>query len=1791
MYRPIDPNDEEFQPRRGIGYIPIEQNPEVQQKFLRPREPEPAPKSPGLFSMSNLKYFPESMIEVIGRNALVPISSGFAEAAGGAIGGIDRLFKRAESKIFGGPQDESENPIAKWFNKTSQIIERDLGPVYNYDADDPNIVQQFMKAAGSAAAYYVPGVGLSSASHAVIKSPKILKLVANGTMTLLEASHEAGEIYKQLKAQGKSTEEANKIADRALTVNALVLGLTNHYGILKEGSSILRKTLMSGPLEGIQEGIQQGISNVSTGKPFYEGVLKSAAFGTIIGAAIAGSQPNPAQQTGTEQNQTPPSNSKIQVIGQSPQTSHPLQQFEPGGNSFLTMKTYDTMIADGGDATVVYKDIKNKIYQPDIAKHIISDLKGSFELQGQPELGIQIAKALEVDVNNLTSKKVLDVGNKMVTEFLAKTSPVIAEDTSNLGDKETIEIAGQTLNVEDTHPEVIRNIQMINSELPTEAEIASAKPSELDTMVQHLENIRENLSKRISEPAALVSGLEGGQQYPQLVQNINNYIDRLQSAVEARLPRPISVDLSIEQQLSLMKPTEARKMLLSKDSNVSDPEGKLLQKVGNQSKGFLSNNFRQKPELLQGKKEGVITDTYILINNKTIAGRLYADFSKKNPGVKASGTFPDWKRIMPTGKGQKASIKGYVTRSKDKIVMAILQAGDTQVAVDADKLAFMVKHLPNAEMEIHGERKPVVFREKGKVVGLLMPLNDLPKDIKFEVEKAPEPKKVETDSKLSAESRTSKFSPAQQAVAKVSPALDPVVKKEVENPDPESRFSVAQKAGEVANELFIIPNAETSTFLDKIRPAATPSEFQFRIDQLNKFRSLHAITARTGGISNKKAAGQFQGFKGEFLVIPKTGLVKLRDHIVKSPRDYMIVMSHELGHAIEFNLLGSNNKNTLDVFGKDLSAETKKTILAELKAVTHDLVGQEKARDGASYYHRPTELLARFFQKMFESPGNLNELAPTALEHIEKQSVNNPLISDFIEAASGSIDKPTGIKTPNWFADRKQIMQKYLGYRAGSMAYGRETAWRAMRERAKIVIEKSVKEKFKNIKDDAGTIFAAVESIKVTKDGEPEFGTRDFEYAKSEAESVKLASAGWVATGKIEIVDGKAVKQFAKARYTPEQAKQIFDSLSPEGQQLVKDFTASRDEAKDFFNRELIKDINEINSNIEGWAHRYWEDSYLPENTGKGQKFRFKTASSKKFRSGEEGYVQDLKKSMTRALVDLQTEKSWNDFIEKQFARVTKPIAEGAEPEQGWVEVVGKLKTGIGRGVEKRTVIIKDDKGLIAKQTRYQMPQAIYSRYKLITEGVQEATLALRIVNNVNRYWRINILAHPGTATTNVISGSIQYSSKVLSDFYKEALSGNLTMPQTKKNISAMITTLTPKGWANAPDWIYGSDLSNFYGQFSEQKFKTGKKLDIYGDKVLKLFSIYERYWKKVIITAENGGELAKLDKMTKEGLIEPTEEENDLIAQINSEVDMYAYDYDNVPLWMESWQKSPLGGLVKPFITYPYKYAKQITSMVNSAFDQNLPWEERVSKIMALSTIMFMYAAIRELRKKKQLTPEGGAESPAQVSPRGRFFLKTDSEGKEIFTRTAKYPFINLSETGLQLVDGNFESATNIATDMLGSVGPLAVVGLTLIGYKNKYQTFTPTPIIIGQTAASFVPLGRVITDFAKMLDPYQRKPRTFGQTFTSLIPVWTDNESLRVKLRGEQKFLRIPIEGAIEGKSEEGFQRTTTDEILKNYWPDIMVSMLTGVYVNRIDPEWAKAFLTREEINRQKKLDKDEE
>jgi hypothetical protein len=1046
-------------------------------------------------------------------------------------------------------------------------------------------------------------------------------------------------------------------------------------------------------------------------------------------------------------------------------------------------------------------------------------------------------------------------------------------------------------------------------------------------------------------------------------------------------------------------------------------------------------------------------------------------------------------------------------------------------------------------------------------------------------------------------------------------------------------FQAVTEAGEI----------QASVAKSETNPAKSPQDLAERIEQLNKLGQSQRILRKTGGVSKKHLGHFASGPKAT--KIYKAGKIELRDETVKNQQSYMSTLAHELGHGIEHKITGATNQRTYEVFGRNLTKEQLKTIDQELRAVTNELVGELTASANPSYYHKKTELLARFFESIFTRPGGIEDVrvvAPESVALFEKMAMENPIISEFMEAVAGTIDKGQ-LKHILW-RDLREIFQKKLGKRNGDQAYFTITRLNQMRGRTEAVMSKLVDEKFTGkttklqklnvfkkdkIQDSQEDLFNAIESIKVTKDGEPEFGTRFFLNAKNKKEIADLEENGYrplIEDGEqvFDLIHGERLPRYFKVRYTPEQAQAFFDKLSPAGKELVKDFTAARDEAKDFFNRETVKFAYNVNGNIEGWIHHYGFPERKSFGLG-GDRFKFKTAAARKQRQEVEGYTKEVREGMKKVLTEFQNEKDYNNFLKDFIPLVTRPIGDKELPLPGWVRVEGGIERGGIHRPYERNVMMKDKSGkpIPLKQPQYQMPKEIYDQFKLIRDGAEEATNMMRIARSAAGVTTANILLHPGSITTNVVGGGLLGTTKILEDFYRELFTGKVGFPQTRRNIFGAVKVLLPAGWDDAPDWGYGGQRTAFYGQFAEKApgmnkggslklrlkntvkdFNKDKAADLaeqaaeeFTQKGLYLYGLTERYFKKWVSLAEGAKDLKSLEVITKDGLRDLDQMEKELLDEITEAVDRFTLDYNNVAPQLAAWNRNPAGRTIKPFTIYLYKIAKFMLDRVQGAFDGTIPAGERFYRLAAFATMMTLMVQLINQAEDKSETPKPGVNTPSAVDPSSKLYIGKADDGQEKFTKMSKHAYFAQVEIAMNLKNREYEAAWRNVQDFIGSLGPVGALGAMLLGYRKDFQQYMDPGAIVGQTVKPIIPAFRIWDDIAAYYDPYQRKQTGFLQGFTSGSPLhaplftdilgWTDREE-QLEKRGEIRKLQVPLEGGVQPFGDiagEGKRRTTSDMYLRNYKEDILKQLFLGIYIRRIDPDIAEAFKIREEANALKK------
>jgi hypothetical protein len=238
-----------------------------------------------------------------GKRIVGDISSGGLGTISGTMAAVPAAEAWIKSKLpaLGGDQSK----LAQAAQKSAESI-KDIAA--GLMPNDPNFADDLWSGAASAAMFIPAGAGtgavVSNIPRMGVLMTKLAPAIGAGVSAVLEASTEAGTVYQDQVKKGLKPEIASKAAFSDFWQNALLVGLTNHFGIFGDKLTGLKKALASAPLEGLQEAGQSILASVAKDEPIdWTDVTTSAGVGALIGggagAAVDVAQPkqNVPQET------------------------------------------------------------------------------------------------------------------------------------------------------------------------------------------------------------------------------------------------------------------------------------------------------------------------------------------------------------------------------------------------------------------------------------------------------------------------------------------------------------------------------------------------------------------------------------------------------------------------------------------------------------------------------------------------------------------------------------------------------------------------------------------------------------------------------------------------------------------------------------------------------------------------------------------------------------------------------------------------------------------------------------------------------------------------------------------------------------------------------------------------------------------------------------------------------------------------------------------------------------------------------------------------------------------------------------------------------------------------------------------------------------------------------------------------------------------------------------------------------------------------------------------------------
>lgn len=412
--------------------------------------------------------------------------------------------------------------------------------------------------------------------------------------------------------------------------------------------------------------------------------------------------------------------------------------------------------------------------------------------------------------------------------------------------------------------------------------------------------------------------------------------------------------------------------------------------------------------------------------------------------------------------------------------------------------------------------------------------------------------------------------------------------------------------------------------------------------------------------------------------------------------------------------------------------------------------------------------------------------------------------------------------------------------------------------------------------------------------------------------------------------------------------------------------------------------------------------------------------------------------------------------------------------------------------------------------------------------------VAGNMVGAVN-VWR---LTAPATGNRNIIGNEMLFASKLLRDFYEEAVSHVLDKEtrvapfvRTLADIRAIGTALTKETRNRIPremlgsTWLDEAEKSGGIaraGGFVLRKVMGYNVRDLYTKRVIKE-SVIDAVARQTYAIAKRDG---KLNGRSKAKFLE--DYKGNVPPEIESlayrEMDLWGMDYANVNPIIEKLKSTPLGRALVPYPSYFAKYGNILWEMGHpenvlraAGVGATSPKQRAraIANLLSLGTMMG--AAFALVRHNKDELPDEISEQdlPLEVQHYGRSKIPAKAvpwadEKDGYWVRLMDLPFIGEAMAADAIWAGDMNVGDYI-NDRL-ALGPLYNLVSIMAGLVNRYNKDMPPGAALGREVAGWFPMHAEGNLVRRLVDPLKRKPydetdksymRNFARGFAEQYPI----------------------------------------------------------------------------------------
>lgn len=393
---------------------------------------------------------------------------------------------------------------------------------------------------------------------------------------------------------------------------------------------------------------------------------------------------------------------------------------------------------------------------------------------------------------------------------------------------------------------------------------------------------------------------------------------------------------------SKLKKAELNKVLETTKQPLPDETGEYINKIGTPAKGLelTPTATEQARFIFGGFEKGLLTDSHLLVLDKDVSKAVLTDIIEKykKARVKEVQTtemsykeaqkivdkeveshkkelvkqFPDTEKILPKDAIEKSTplwIQGHQVTDYGPPI-TILTDGKIQVALDTNKLAFLNKHFPDAEIKATGENQAVLFMEGKDLKAMVMPIRV--EEFPFKI--TGEPRKL-----------AEKIEPTIKRISKIRPTIRPTKPKTYDlkaDLTPEQRVEGNKLIGRIQAIVHSkgLTKKEFISLKQKygLSPHLATDTRRMTMDQLNAvLKAVERVRPKRIGyqkVITKKTEGKIQSLKDSLIekyqLTEKAYQDTLKDlGIYKEPAyiDAKHFITEEKGKELIYRLIDESN--------------------------------------------------------------------------------------------------------------------------------------------------------------------------------------------------------------------------------------------------------------------------------------------------------------------------------------------------------------------------------------------------------------------------------------------------------------------------------------------------------------------------------------------------------------------------------------------------------------------------------------------------------------------------------------------------------------------------------------------------------------------------------------------------------------------------------------------------------------------------------------------------------------------